>query len=367
MRYIYFAAAALLLAGGCKKKEAKPDMGIPQVEVTNPLVDSVTLHRTYPGYIRADASVDVVARVSGALLSQNYKSGDRVQKGQVLFVIESSKYRDAVQQAQAALSTAQSQYAYASKQYDAMKRALAADAVSEMEVIQAESSMNTAKAAIQNAQAALSTARENLSYCTVRAPRSGRCAISTVATGAFINGGVSPVVLATIYDDTAVKAVFDIEDAQYEAMMAGNQVTENKLLRAIPLNFQQPLPHDYTADLRYVSPNVATGTGTIQLQGSIPNSYGELKDGMFVSVSLPYGTEPRAILVRDASIGTDQLGKYVYLVNDSNKVVYTPIEVGELYRDSLRIVTSGLKPTDRYVTKALLTVRSGETVKPIKK
>ncbi len=367
MRYIYFVAATVLFMGGCKKKESKGEMPEPTVEVATPVVDSVTLHKTYPGFIRANNSVDVMAKVSGQLLTWNYKAGDYVHEGQVLATIESSKYRDAVQQAEAALKTAQSQYEYASKQYDAMKRALKSDAVSEMEVIQAESSMNQAKAAIQNARAVLSTARENLSYCTIRATRSGHATMGNASTGSYINGAASPFVLATIYDDAEVKAVFEIEDAQYEAMMAGNRGTEDRLLRAIPLSFQQPLPHEYTADLFYVSPNVATGTGTIQLQGILKNKYNELKDGMFVSVALPYGTEPRAILVRDASIGTDQLGKYVYVVNDSNKVVYTPIQVGALYRDSLRIVNSGLKPTDRYVTKALLTVRNGEKVNPVLK
>lgn len=88
---------------------------------------------------------------------------------------------------------------------------------------------------------------------------------------------------------------------------------------------------------------------------------------MYVSIDLPYGTEPKAILIRDAAIGTDQLGKYVYLVNDSNKIVYTPIEIGQLYQDTLRIVTKGLTPNDRYVTKALLTVRNGQTIKPVLK
>ena len=90
----------------------------------------------------------------------------------------------------------------------------------------------------------------------------------------------------------------------------------------------------------------------------------ELKDGMYVTVSLPYGVNPKAVLVKDASIGTDQLGKYVYVVNDSNKVVYTPIKVGEVYQDSLRIVNEGLGPKDRYVTKALLKARDGMSVKP---
>lgn len=351
-----------LISGGCHKKE-KQQAEVPAVDVALPLVDSVTLHKTYPGYIRALNKADVVARVSGQILTRNYKEGDRVAKGQVLFTIEPTKYRDAVRQAEASLATARSQYDYYSRQYQAMKKALEADAVSQMDVIQAESSMNTAKASIRNAEAALSTARENLGYCTVRAPRSGRISLAELSPGNYVNGEMSPVTLATIYDDTEVKAVFDIEDSQYESMLGGGY-TDSRLLKAIPLKFTRQLPHSYTADLDYTSPNVDASTGTLKLEGAVPNPYGELKDGMFVTVDLPYGTEPQAILIRDASIGTDQLGKYVYVVNDSNKVVYTPVELGELYRDTLRIVNKGLSPRTRYVTKALLTVRNGETVKP---
>lgn len=356
---------APVLLSGCGSDTKKTNsVSETSVEVAYPIVDSVTLHKTYPGYIRALNTAEIVARVSGQLLTQNYHEGDYVNKGQILFTIESTRYRDAVKQANAELNTARSQYEYSSRQYEAMKKALKADAVSQMEVLQAENSMNSAKAAIQNAEAALSTAQENLGYCTVRAPRSGRISIATLSTGNFVNGEASPVKLATIYDDSEVKAVFDIEDAQYELMTGRSGAAENKLLRSIPLTFQQKLPHTYSADLSYTSPNVDTTTGTITLEGHLANPDGELKDGMFVSVDLPYGTDPEAILVDDASIGTDQLGKYMYVVNDSNKVVYTPVETGELYHDTLRIVTRGLTPKSLYVTKALLTVRNGEKIKP---
>lgn len=364
MKKIYIIAATALLFGACHKKE-KTEAEVPSVEVATPMVDSVTLHKQYPGYIRAMDCVDIVARVNGQLLQQFYKEGDYVTKGQLLFTIEPSKYNDAVQQAQAALKTAQSQYDYASRQYEAMKKALEADAVSQMDVIQAESSMNTAKASIQNAKAALATAQENLGYCTIRATRSGRISIGTMSTGNYVNGEGAPVKLATIYDDSRVKAVFEIEASQYEQMIGEGNPTETKLLEAIPLKFESQLPHDYTANLVYISPNVQTNTGTISLEGHLDNPDRELKDGMYVSIELPYGTRKDAILIRDASIGTDQLGKYVYLVNDSNKVVYTPVEVGQVYQDTLRIITKGLTAKDRYVTKALLTVRNGMEVKPV--
>jgi multidrug efflux pump subunit AcrA (membrane-fusion protein) len=86
---------------------------------------------------------------------------------------------------------------------------------------------------------------------------------------------------------------------------------------------------------------------------------------MYLTIGLPYSIAPKAILINDASIGTDQLGKYVYVVNGSNKVVYTPVKVGGIVNDTMRVVTDGLTPDSRYVTKALLKVRDGMSVKPV--
>lgn len=363
-RHWLYLAAIAVIAVGCKKK-VQETTSTPSVEVSTPIVDSIVLHKTYPGYIRAMNTYDIVARVNGVILKQYFTEGDYVKEGQLLYSIDPSKYQDLVNQARATLKTAESQYDYASRQYDAMSKALKADAVSQMEVIQAESNMNVAKASIQNAKAALATALENLSYCTIRAPRSGHIMIGAIGADNYVNGEGAPVKLTTIYDDSKVKAAFEIEDGQYERMLGDNTQVEDNLLKKIPLSFEQNLPHKYTADLAYTSPNVNSTTGTLTLEGHLDNPYGELKDGMYVSVNLPYDTDAHAILINSASVGTDQLGKYVYLVNDSNKVVYTPIEIGDIYQDTLCIVTKGLTPKDRYVTKALLTVRNGMTVNPV--
>lgn len=159
---------------------------------------------------------------------------------------------------------------------------------------------------------------------------------------------------------------FAIEDSQYERMMgAGVNPEIKELYRAIPLQFEESLPHSYTADLYYTSPSIDKKTGTLTLKVKVDNPYGELRDGMYVTVNLPYDNDSHAMLVRDASIGTDQLGKYLYVVNDSDKVVYTPIEVGGLYRDSMRVVTKGISPESRYITSALLKVRDGMPVKTV--
>lgn len=355
----------MLAFPSCKKNDKQSaDDQTPIVNVANPVVDSIVLHKTYPGLLSASHSAAVVCRVNGSILSKTYTGGSYVNKGQVLFTVESTKYRDAVQQAQAALATAKSQYEYASRNYEALKEALKSDAVSQIEVVQAKSTMEQAAASVKNAEAALSQANLNLSYCTVKAPISGYITSSGFNPGVYVNGEGSPVELCTVYDNSNMTAIFNIEDAQYEQMIGQNGGMGHDIYRNVPIKFTQPLPHEYTADLTYESPSINSSTGTLKLQAGIVNKYNELKDGMYITIELPYGVDPKAILVKDASIGTDQLGKYVYVVNDSDKVVYTPIKIGEIYQDSLRVVNEGLKPTDRYVTEALLTVRNGMTVKP---
>lgn len=350
----------------CSRHHNSNDMAeVQSIDVAYPVCDSVTLHKSYPGYLTASEEVPLVARVSGTLLSSNYEPGAQVSKGQVLFTIEDTKYRDALQQAEAALATAISANDYAIKNYNALNKALESDAVSRIEVSEAESAMRQSEANVKNAKAAVETARTNLSYCVVRAPIAGKVSKRTVDPGSYVDGAMSPVELAKIYNDETMKATFNIEDRQYINLLTSQNGKNTSLLSKIPIVFSQQLPHEYYADLSYTSPNIDMGTGTLLMQANIKNTYGELKSGMYVTVDLPYATEPKAILVKDASIGTDQRGKYLYTLNDSSRVCYTSVIPGELANDSMRIIISGLTDSTRYVTKALLKVRPGETINPI--
>ncbi len=361
---IFMTAVAMIMSSCHKKSSADGDAELP-VAVAMPEVDTVTLTKSYPGYLQAQAVVQLVARVNGYLRTKDYASGQFVNKGQVLFTIEDTQYRDALAQAEAQLATARSTYEYNKNNYEAMKKALESDAVARISVIQAESEMKNSLAAIHNAEAAVQSARTNLGYCTVRAPFNGHVTASGPDPGAYLAGAGSPVTLATIYDDSQMGAVFNIEDTQFMRMMDHKGDGHELDYARIPVTFEDTLPHRYTAKLSYISPEIDKSTGTLLLKAELDNSYGELKDGMYANITLPYAIVPDAILVKDASISTDQAGKYVYVVNDSNKVVYTPIKTGELVRDSMRIVTSGLTPQSRYVTQALLKVRDGMDVKPI--
>lgn len=359
--------ASLLLLAACNSdKEKTPDDHAPvPIDVARAVTDSVTVFKNIPGKLMALDMVDIVARVDGYLRSIDYQSGQVVKKGQLLFTIEDTQYRDAVNQASASLASARSSYQYAQAHYAALQKALQSDAVSQMEVRQALSAVEQARASISAAEAALQTARTNLSYCRVYAPFTGRITASTPSVGAYLAGAAAPVTLATIYKDSEMQAYFTIEDQSF--LRGFTDEAKRSALRydSIPIIFTEQLPHKYYGDLRYLAPDVDTSTGTMQLRADIANPYGELREGMYVSVDFPLSVDPKAVLVKDASISTDQLGKYLYTVNDSNKVVCTHIEVGSLVHDTMRVVTSGLKAGDTYVTKALLKVRPGMVVKPV--
>ena len=338
---MYIALLVLPLLAGCgNKKEAAHTMPAPEISVARPSVQDITLTKNYPGYLTSEKTVDLVGRVSGTLQTVAYTPGSRVHQGQVLFQIEPTVYQDNVRQAEAAKT----------------------DAVSQIQVLQSKSNVATSLAAVSNAEAALNTARTNLGYCTVRAPFDGTISRNLADAGSYINGSAQPVTLATIYKDDHLYSYFNVADNQWLAMLIQQG-------ESIPKQVNVSLGKDgilnYPAQLDYLSPNVDLNTGTLNIRARLDNPKGILKSGLYVSITLPYGKQKNAILIPDASIGTDQLGKYVYVVNDSDIVHYRHIETGQLIGDSLRQIKQGISPQERYVTKALMKVRNGMRINPV--
>ena len=368
MKKLMYIFLVLSVLTGCKeKKDAGAMKGMPTlaISVAKPIVKDITLTKDYPGYLTTEKTVNLVARVNGTLQSVSYAPGGRVKKGQLLFVIEPTLYNDKVAQAEAELKTAQAQWEYARNNYSRMKEAVKSDAVSQIQVLQSESSVTEGVAAVSNAEAALSTARTNLGYCYVRAPFDGTISKSTVDIGSYVGGSLQPVTLATIYKDDQMYAYFNVADNQWLEMSMNNQQPTKDLPKKIMVQLGKEGTESYPATLDYLSPNVDLNTGTLMVRANFDNPQGVLKSGLYVSITLPYGEADHAILVKEASIGTDQLGKFLYAVNDSDIVHYRHIEIGQLINDTLRQVLGGLSPQERYVTEALMKVRDGMKIKPI--
>lgn len=352
---------------GCNNKgKKKTTSDIPKVSVARPYVMPIVLHKEYPGYLLSNNIVDVVGRVSGYVTLQNFSSGQYINEGDLLYVIEPTVYENEVKKAEANLKSAQASLDYYENNYQRMLEASKSDAISQIDLIQAETNVRTAKANVQTAEADLKTAQTTLSYCYIKAPITGFLTTSGAGEGEYVAGSDgSPFKLTTIYNNDPIYAYFNIEDNQYLMIKMSSKNWESALPKKVYVNMQEGRFPPIEATPNYISPFVNLKTGTLTLRALFENSQYDLKSGMYCTVSLPYGEDDNAILIPDASTGTDQLGRYIYVVDDNNIVSYRHIEVGEIINDSLIHVKSGLNPDERFVTKALLKVRSGMKVEPI--
>ena len=361
MKKMIFAVVLLAITACHKEKKVTDNaMSLP-IEVATPIERDVKLTREYPGYLDADATISIVGRVNGTIVKRNFVEGGRVKKGDLLFVIEPTLYENSVTQAQAALQTAKAELDYARSNYERMKVAMSSNAVSEIEFLQAKSRVESCEAAVDNARASLSSAKTKLAYCYVKAPEDGVVGLRNYSVGAYVSGEMNPVELCKLYKDDIMYAYFNITDRQW---MQRNNNMEHEY-NSITFTMGNGKYFTWEAAIDYLAPNVNTSTGTMQLRAILKNNSGLLKPGSYINVRLPYDDIKNAVLVRDASIGTDQTGKFIYVVDKEDRVEYRKIITGSIVDDTMRVVTEGLAPDERYVTYALLKVRQGMPITPV--
>lgn len=365
-RYLYHVLPAIIAAVtlfSCKKTNSSSTTPTMKVTVAKPVVKDVILYKTYPSYLAAKNSVDLVARVDGYLINTYYTAGDIVNKGSLLIKIEPNLYIDQVNQAEAAYNSAAAQLEYAENNYTRMDKVAKSNAISQIDLLQAETQLISAKSNLASAKAQLKSAETNLSYCYIKAPYHGRVTLCIYSNDTYLAGAINPVKLATIYEEDLIYAYFNIEDNQYITMLNGGG---GKILNdSVYIYLNGKMDSRYIGRIDYISPNVDLSTGTIRLRAEIENPKGDLKDGMYVNVSLPYGRKDSAVVVHNASIGHDQLGSFLYVVNSSDIVEYRHIEVGSIVNDTMRVVNSGIASNESYVLNAIIKVRNGMKVNPI--
>lgn len=364
--YILIVILFCLAAGCHHKKEGQAQRPVPEIAVNSPQTRNVIYSYEYPAYLEAEQTVNLVARVSGFLEKILYTPGQEVKAGQLLFVIEPKPYIDQVHAAEAGVKSAEAQLAYAKASYDKMKEAVQTKAVSEIDYLQAQSTYNSALASLQNAKAQLNTARINLAYCYIKAPFDGRVTRNLVDQANFVPGSVNPTTLATMYKDKRMYAYFNMAYAEYQNLPpASSWVSAHDPLRFLTVTDAADVHSQWKGELDYTSPHVDLQTGTVNIRAIVENPHEELLSGMYVKISVPYRNVRDALLIPETSIGTNQTGRFVYIVDRDNRIELKPVTVGVLESDGMRQIVSGIRRDDRYVVDALMSVRPGMQVKPV--
>ena len=320
--------------------------------------------------MQSELVVDIISRTEGYLEKMNVKPGQTVKAGDVLFVIEPKNYEDKLTEAIANLETAKANLVLAETTLERMKEASKSNAVSELDVVQAQTQVDLCKAAVKKAESGKSLAQTNLDYCYIKAPSNGRVSLNTIDVGNYVT---PKTLLATLYKDDNLYVNFSIEAskliwAQAQAKNSNIKLGKGDAFETINvyLTDTKGNVYSYSAKLDYLSPSADISTGTVDMRAVVNNKHKELNNGVLVNVSLPFKNVEKAVLIPESSIGTDQSGRYIYVV-ENDTVRYRSVQVGQLESDNKREILSGLSSDEWYVTKALTKVRNGQVINPIEK
>ena len=358
-----------IILTACAEKEVK-QAPLPQYSVEKPELRDIVYHLDYPGFLQSELVVDIISRTEGYLEKMNVKPGQTVKAGDVLFVIEPKNYEDKLTEAIANLETAKANLVLAETTLERMKEASKSNAVSELDVVQAQTQVDLCKAAVKKAESGKSLAQTNLDYCYIKAPSNGRVSLNKIDVGNYVT---PKTLLATLYKDDNLYVNFSIEAskliwAQAQAKNSNIKLGKGDAFETVNvyLTDSKGNVYSYSAKLDYLSPSADISTGTVDMRAVVNNKHKELNNGVLVNVSLPFKNVEKAVLIPESSIGTDQSGRYIYVV-ENDTVRYRSVQVGQLESDNKREILSGLSSDEWYVTKALTKVRNGQVINPIEK
>jgi RND family efflux transporter MFP subunit len=338
------------------------------VTVAVPVEQTVADHVDFSGQTAAVESVELRARVGGYLQTVQYKEGDEVKKDQVLFGIDPRPYQNELNHAQARVKAAQSQITEAESAYQRAARLIGEGAISTEELERAQRTRDVSVAALAAAQANEHLKKLNRDFANVLAPIDGRVDKAQVTVGNMVSATLADAtILTNIVRMEPMYAYFNVDELTALRIMRlrreGKLAPRDKKPLEVLLGLGRDSNYPVHGTIDFVGNQFDPSTGTVTVRGVFPNKDRALSPGLFAHIRVLLGETRKAIMVNDRALGTNQGQKFLYVVNEKNKVEYRPVTIGALHH-GYREVTDGLKLGERVVIKGLLRVRQGVTVQP---
>lgn len=356
-------AALLTSCGGEKKQMAMPQATFKTMKVEQ---KDLTLESQYSATIRGRQDIEVYPQVGGTLQKLCVTEGQRVSKGQTLFIIDQVPYQAALNTAEAALKSAQAQEATAQLTYNSRKQLFDQQVVSEYDLQTAQNALLTAKAGVAQAQAQVVNARNSLSYTVVKSPSDGVVGTLPYRQGALV-GSAMPQPLTVVSDIDQMYVYFSITEAQLLqlARESGGVNEAVKNMPALKLQLVDGSNYEHAGKVESASGVVDAQTGSVQLRAMFDNPERILHSGSTGKVIIPTTYKGHIVVPVTATVQVQNKFK-VYVVDKDGIAHEQLIEIAPQSNGKEYVVTSGLAAGTEIVAEGAGMVRDGQNVKPNK-
>ena len=360
------AGVAVVLAS-CGGGQQQQQMPVPQIATMTVEYGNSELESASPVTIKGRTDIAIRPQVSGFITKVHVDEGQQVRKGQVLFTLDQVQYQAAVDAAQAAIRVAESAVNTAQLTADNKRRLYDKNIISEYEWQMADNPLKQAKAQLASANAQLVTAQKNLAYTVVTAPSDGVIGSIPNREGSLASpSSMEP--LTTVSDNSEVYAYFSLNEKDILGMTDNGARSLNSSVDAMPpvsLRLANGEIYPEKGKVATVSGVIDNTTGAATVRALFNNPSGMLRSGSTGSVLIPNSFE-KVIIIPQSATSELQNIRFAYVVNDSNKIVATPIQVSPISDGKNFIVVSGLEAGQRIAVEGVGTsVRDGITIQPV--
>jgi membrane fusion protein (multidrug efflux system) len=352
------------LAGCQEEKKAVAPPPPPEVEVAEVVQKDVPLYQEWVASMDGLVNATILAQVQGYLIKQNYKEGDHIKKGALLFEIDPRPFQAAVDEARASQAKYQAVLESAQKNLKRILPLAAANAVSQRDKDNAEASVQSGEAQVLGAQAQVRKAELDLSFTRILSPIDGIAGAASAQLGDLV-GTPQARTLTTVSTVNPIKVYVPISEREY--LQAIERSTPETKAGTGKMDFDLILADGSTwpkkGTFAFADRQVDPQTGTIKVAILFPNPDNILRPGQYAKVRALMGTEKGAILVPQRAVGELQGSYQVAVVTADNTVQIRGVKVGERI-GSLWVIQEGLKPGDRVVAEGTQKVGNGVKVTP---
>ena len=364
------AVILLGLVAGCSDEVPLVQLPPPTVTVAVPLQRPVVESVYATGRTVGSEQVEVRARVSGYLDKIYFKPGNFIKQGDPLFEIDARPYQAALNQAKGELERVQARLTRTNLDLARGEKNFSRNVITKEEYDRLIADQAEATATVHTTEAAVERATLDLTWTKINAPIDGLVSRELITVGNLVVADSTPLTTIIRYDPMYV--YFDVDE--HTVLRIQDMIREGKFKTArhnrvpIQMGLADDTGYPLEGHINFVENRLDRATGTIEVRGEFPNPVDAqgaypITAGLYARVRMELGAPHDALWISEKSLLSDQDKKYVYIVDDQQKVVRRDVELGPL-EAGLRVIENGLTPTDRVILRGLQRVREGIVVSP---